>query len=35
MEILKYGKEVKVLQPLSLVKEIKSILTQNLKQYAT
>lgn len=33
MEILKYGSEVKVLQPLSLVKEIKNILSKNLSQY--
>lgn len=33
MEILKYGNEVKVLQPLSLIKEIKTILAKNLQQY--
>lgn len=33
MEILKYGCEVKVLKPVSLVNEIKKIVSKNLKQY--
>ena len=35
MEVLKYGKEVKVLEPLSLINEIKSILYKNLNQYVS
>lgn len=33
MEILSMGKEVKVLQPMSLVKKIKTILTESIKKY--
>ena len=35
MEVLKYGKEVNVLEPLSFINEIKSILYKNLNQYVS
>ena len=34
-ELLSFGDEVKVLEPLSLVKDIKKILTNALKQYSS